>query len=307
MRREYRPLQPIRQPKRSDQEQTFAFRRSRTITGSATDSVRAVSEHRAQLQSPRLHEHSLRHHRRKLASLLVLSVVAAAALWYVVTSFIGNNVAVGTAATQPVGSQLDTARYQTLVKRYLDEHPFERFSFALEATAFERYMVDNAAELSGAALTKDSALGNATVTLKLREPIVAWNIRNQRYFVDATGNAFTTNYFAMPTVVVADKSGVNADVGSIASTKLLRFIGRVMTLVNASGLPPVQSVELPADSTRQVDFRLRDKPYSIKTNQDRDPAGQAADIINAVTYVEEKGISPQYLDVRVSSKAFYRD
>jgi hypothetical protein len=40
---------------------------------------------------------------------------------------------------------------------------------------------------------------------------------------------------------------------------------------------------------------------------DRDPAGQAADIVSAVRYVQQKQINPEYLDVRVASKAFYRE
>lgn len=296
----------MRQPRSADTEQSFAFRRSRTITGSAAVNVRAAGEDRGQLRSPRLHEHSLRKHRRKLSFYLLLTVLLAGSLWYVVSSYIAT-VTVGTQTTQPTQTPLQNATYQGLVDRYFSDHPFERFRFTLNERSFNQFMTTNAAEVSAAALETSGKLGEGALTLHLREPVVAWTIKDQQYFVDADGVAYTTNYFAAPTVVVTDKSGVSADAGVVASAKLLRFIGRVITLVNQSGIAPVQSVELPTNSTRQVDFKLRDHEYVIKAHLDRDPAGQAADIVSALRYVEAQGITPAYLDVRVSSKAYYRD
>ena len=305
MRRDNQP--PVRQPRSSEADQSYAFRRSRTITGSAATNVRAAGEDRGQLRSPRLHEHSLRKHRRKLSAYLLLSVLAAGVLWYVISSYIGNTINVGTSTTQPVSHSLDAAKYQDLAKRYLAERPFERFEFALNEEEFSRFMSTEAPEVSAATLTAGESLGSGQLSVRLREPVASWTIKGKQYFVDTDGLAFTTNYFAVPAVVVTDKSGINADAGVIASTKLLRFIGRVVTLVNKSGLPPVEAVTLPAGSTREVDFKLKDREYSIKAHLDRDPAGQATDIINAVKYVDSKGIAPKYLDVRVSSKAYYRE
>jgi len=76
MRSRRRQEQPVRQPRMDADEQSYAFRRSRTITGSTTDNVRAAGENRAQLKSPRLHEHSLRKHRRKLLAYLLLILTA---------------------------------------------------------------------------------------------------------------------------------------------------------------------------------------------------------------------------------------
>ena len=298
---------PVRQPRSSEADQSYAFRRSRTITGSAAASVRAAGEDRGQLRSPRLHEHSLRKHRRKLSAYLLSSIAVAGMLWFVIASYIGDTVTISTASTQPVSRSLDSAKYQDLMKRYLADRPFERFEFALNDTAFSQFMSTQAPEVSAATLSTGDNIGTGQLSLSLREPVASWTIKGQQYFVDADGLAFLTNYFAVPAVVVADKSGINADAGVVASTKLLRFIGRVVTLVSQSGLTPVEAVTLPAGSTREVDFKLRDKEYLIKAHLDRDPAGQAADIINAVRYVESKGIAPTYLDVRVSSKAYYRD
>lgn len=307
MRRDKHKQAPVRQPRAASDDQSFAFRRSRTITGSAATSVRAAGEDRGQLKSPRLHEHSLRKHRRRLMLYLVIILLACSGLWYVISSYIGGTVAVGTSTVQPVRVALDTSRYQALVAEYLQDRPFERFTFALNDRALSGYMAAKAPEIAAASLKKGQGIGNAELALQLREPVVAWTIKNQQYFVDADGMAFTTNYFAAPGVVVTDKSGISADAGLVASNKLLRFIGRVITLVDQAGITPVEQVELPANSTREVDFKLKDRGYIIKAHLDRDPAGQAADIVNAVRYIESKGLSVAYLDVRVSSKAYYRD
>lgn len=288
-------------------EQSYAFRRSRTITGSAATAVRAAGEDRGQLRSPRLHEHSLRKHRRKLTFYLFLSAIASVALWYALSSYIGDAITVGTRSTQSATRPLDETRYRQLIKRYLADHPFEHFTFALNEKVFSSYVQANAPEVSDASLDTGSSLGTGQLTLQLREPVASWTIKNQQYFVDADGLAFTQNYFAVPAVVVTDRSGINADAGVVASAKLLRFIGRVMTLVGQSGAATVEAVTLPPNSTREVDFKLTSRPYTIKAHLDRDPAGQATDIINAVRYVDAKGLHPQYLDVRVSSKAYYRE
>lgn len=299
---------PVRKSRADAMGGSFAFRRSRTITGSAAPSVRAAGEGRGQLQSSRLHEHSLRGHRRKLLAYLSLSLLACGLLWYVVAGYIGGGaLQTATASTQALKTQLDASRYQTLVNQYFLQHPFERFAFSLHKDAFSQFITAHAPEVLVAQLEKGAGFGAGSLTLTLREPIVAWTIKNQQYFVDTEGVAYTVNYFNTPTVVVTDKSGISAEAGVVASAKQLRFIGRVITLVNASGISPVEQVELPTNSTREVDLKLKDHAYSIKAHVDRDPAGQAADIINAVKYVDARGINPQYLDVRVSSKAFYRD
>lgn len=305
--RQTRRQEPVRRSAEPDSTQSYAFRRSRTITGSAAASVRAAGEERGQLRSPRLHEHSLRKHRRKLSVYFLAVIAASGLLWYVISSYV-TTVSVATNTTQPTRLAPDSARYQQLVETYFRNHPFEQFRFSLNEAGFERYLKSEAPELSSAQLTDGSGgIGSASLVVGLREPVVAWTIKNQQYFVDADGVAYTTNYFAVPSVVVTDKSGVSADAGVVASGKLLRFIGRVITLVNDSGVAQVEAVELPTNSTRQVDFRLTGKPYPIKAHLDRDPAGQAADIVSAVRYVESKAIQPEYLDVRVAAKAYYRD
>lgn len=309
MRQERRGKQQVRRHHTEQGDDTsFNFRRSRTITGSSASSVRSAGEERGQLRSPRLHEHTLRKHRRRLLVVLVICVAAIFSIWYAISNFVSSSVQVATLEPQPITKDLDTSRYSELANRYFSDHPFERFSFALDTEKFDEYIRSHVPEVSRATIEPGvNAFDKSLLAVQVRQPVASWTIKNQKYFVDDTGSAFTVNYFAEPTVVVNDKSGINAEAGVFASNKLLRFIGRVTTLVDASDIPPVESVVLPANSTRQVDFTLQGLKFPIKTNVDRDPAGQAADIINTVRYVSAKELRPAYLDVRVTSKAFYRD
>lgn len=296
-----------RQPSRPD-DASYAFRRSRTITGSATDTVRAATEERGHLRSPRLHEHSLRKHRRKLFAYLSLIVIFCFGLLYVILSYIGGSVTMSTHSNQATIVAISEQHYQPLVEQYFKEHPFEQFTFSINENTFRDFMRAHAPEVDSAMLAKADGFGAAELVLQLREPVVSWTIQGRQYFVDASGSAFERNYFAVPAVAVVDNSGVNTDLGIVTSTKLLHYIARVMTLVGtARPDSPIVSVDLPAGSTREVQFKLKDRDYVVKGNLDRDPAGQAMDITNAVNYIEAKGIDPAYLDVRVSSKAFYRD
>jgi cell division septal protein FtsQ len=294
--------EPVR---RSAAQDTYSFRRSRTITGSTSSGVRTVGEQHSQLKSPRLHEHTLRRHRRKLLLYLGVALLASGSLWYLVSQYIGESIQASPVITQSE-LRINTKKYEDLVHAYLNEHPFERFAFALNPGSLDAYIVAKSPEVKHASMTKSEGLGNGELSLTFRQPVAAWTIQQHRYFVDAEGTIFTENYFSTPPVTVVDKSGINADAGVIASNKLLHFIGRLVTLIDASGAGIVETIELPPSSTREVDVHLVDKPFSIKTNLDRDPAGQAMDVKNAISYVNAHQITPQYLDLRVSSKAYYR-
>lgn len=291
MRRDPTPKSSVRRPSSPADGQSFAFRRSQTITGSRATSVRAAGEGRGQLQSPRLHEHSLRKHRRRLTLYLLGILAVASGLWYIVSSYIGNrDIIVAHSTSQTLRIPVDTARYQKLVETYLNDRPFERFAFAHNGQEFDQFIKAQAPEVTRATLERTDTFGEAILTLQLREPVVAWTIKQQQYFVDAEGSAFLINYFALPTVIVSDQSGISAEAGVVASEKLLRFIGRVITLVNQSNVTTVERVELPANSTREIDFKLQGRDYIIKAHLDRDPAGQAADIVQAIRYIDSHGI-----------------
>lgn len=294
---------PIRQPRITSQNESYAFRRSRTLTGSTAPTIRSVSEDRAQLKSPRIHLHELRSHRRKLGFYLFGTIALLAAGGLLVIQFVGG---VADVRSTPVTSTADTSRYVKILDDYYSAHPAERFRFALSKSRLMSYLADKAPEVASMNVQGSSNIGYADLAIEFRQPVVAWEIARQKYYVDANGHDFKINYYPEPTVIVKDQSGINPDTGAVASNRFLHYLGRVVSLVNASGIAKVTGVVIPPNTTREVDLQLEGRGFVVKTLLDRDPAAQTTDILNVLKYLDARGIKPQYVDVRIAGKAFYK-
>lgn len=294
---------PIRQPRITEQNESYAFRRSRTLTGSTAPTVRSAGEDRAQLKSPRIHLHELRAHRRRLSLYLFGALVVIVAGGLLITQFVGK---VGDVQSTPQNSAVDAAHYTQVLDEYYGAHPFERFRFALNQQRLSDYLAQKAPEVASMKVAGSHLIGQATMTLSFRQPVVVWEISRQKYYVDADGHDFKINYYAEPAVVVKDQSGISPDVGAVASNRFLHFLGRVVSLTNQSGVAKVNGVIIPPNTTREVDLQLEGRGFIVKTLLDRDPAAQTTDILNILKYLDAKGIKPQYVDVRIAGKAFYK-
>lgn len=295
---------PLRNPKPVDESSALTFRRSRTLTGSASEHVRTASEPRAQLKSPRLKEHELRAHRRRLGLTLAGVCAIIIALVGLLSQFIGS-ISITVQSSQPLTRQVQESGYERVLNTYFAARPFERFRFALNETALTRHLERHAPEIAEVTFDQ-TGLGAAAANIRFREPVVTWQLRASRAYVDREGFAFTTNYYRDPALSVKDDSGIEAASGAIVSDRFLRFMGRVIALTNESGVVTVSGVIIPRGTAREIDFTLEGRGYFVKTQLGRDPASQAADIVNAVRYIDAKGYTPQYVDVRVAGRAAYR-
>lgn len=200
----------------------------------------------------------------------------------------------------------DVTSYQQTINNYLSSHPSERFSFSLRGDGLLRELQGKYPEVHSVTVTTRPWLQAAHVTVELRKPIASWTIGSTKYYIDSGGVAFQKNYGPEPTLVVEDNTGIDpTSTAAVASERMIRYIGRLVALLQQNELA-VQRLELPPATSRQVDVWLAGKPFSIKTNIDRDPAGQVADIVNGVKYLTQQGIVPSYADARVSSKLYYK-
>lgn len=294
---------PIRQPRITEQNESYAFRRSRTLTGSTAASIRSAGEDRAQLKSPRIHLHELHAHRRRLALYLFCALLVLAGGSLLITQFVGK---VATVQTTPQNTAIDTNRYIQALDGYYGAHPLERFRFALSSQRLSDYLAQKFPEVASMKVTNSSHIAEATMTLQFRQPVVVWEISGQKYYVDAEGHDFKVNYYPEPSVVVKDQSGISPDSGAVASNRFLHFLGRVVSLTNASGVAKVNGVTIPPNTTREVDLQLEGRGYVVKTLLDRDPAAQTTDVLNILKFLDARGIKPQYVDVRIAGKAFYK-
>lgn len=297
--------EPVRRPDVSRDDLTF--RRSRTLTGSSSEDVRVAGEGRAQIKSPRLREHELRSHRRKLGVYLVIVAGCCAGIIALLAQFNGI-ITLAVQSQSPLVKPVDEAKYKSLLDQYYMERPQERFRFALNESALATYFEEKAPEVAEVAV-ESSGIATATANITFREPVVVWQQRGQRAYVDGVGHLFRQNYYNEPSVTVKDDSGLDSSSSEgnlIISDRFLQFMGRVIALTNESGAARVTGATLPRGYAREIDFNLEGRGYVVKTQLGRDAASQATDIINAVTYIEAKGLKPQYVDVRISGKAAYK-
>lgn len=294
----------LRQPRMMEGQDTYTFRRSRTITGTVTDQVKTADVADSQLKTPRMRLHELHMARRRLATRLLITLLILAGLTYLMYQYTGTSRAISYTAT-PVATTDDEGYISTIHKYYAD-NPLQQFLFSVDTAAMSRYVQAVHPEVASVAVARTK--NGIRHVLTLRQPILSWTTRKGQFYVDATGTPFTRNYYREPSLKVQDKSGISdSSGGAIISSRFIRFVGLVISALQDKGVASVQQVVLPPNTTHEVDFRVSGYNFDIKTSIDRDPAGQAEDIANALSYIAEKGISPSYIDVRVEGKAFYRD
>ena len=203
---------------------------------------------------------------------------------------------------------LDSSVYESKIQDYLSLHPLERFRFVIDTDSLTAYVQQNGCPevLHVASNDRFDGLGATMFSLEFRRPAVSWSTGSTNLYVDETGAAFTRNYFADPTVKVIDQTGIGTqDNQVLASSRFLGFIGTVIGRMKRYDLI-VTSVMLPEATTRQIAINVENVPYPIKLSVDRSAGEQAEDASRAIRYLMDKGITPEYIDVRVSGRAFYK-
>lgn len=233
---------------------------------------------------------------------MVIAVIGL--LTFLLSQFAGI-IRINTLSASPLEQKVDDQLYLKVIDEYFGAHPIERFRFALNKDALARFMEEKLPEVASLSF-ENTSLITANADISFREPVVAWQLQSQRSYVDGDGHAFTRNYYLEPSVTVKDDSGIDPSSGAIVSDRFLQFMGRVIALSNASGVVKITGATIPRNTTREIDFNLEGRGYIIKTQLGRDAASQAADIVNAVKYIDGRALQPSYVDVRISGKAAYR-
>lgn len=285
----------VRQPRLSDGG--GMFRRSRTLTGSISSRVASAVETASNLKSPRLEEHELRGHRRRLGVWLFGVVVLAAGTLWLLDSWMA--FAVPSPLAEP---------YQGVVDSYYATHPLERFAFWRNNLNLLDYVQTSHPEVEQIAVAQTSGIARYTLDVTLRTPVAKWVLGGRTYYVDTNGVAyeFANQVTTGPLVQVRDDSGLPLASQQVASRRTMQFIGQVVAQVKARGAMNVSEVILPAGTLKEIDIVLQDRPYHIKLNIDREPVGQAIDIVHAIGYLDTHGLTPRYVDARVEGKAFFQ-
>ncbi len=284
------------------QEANITFKRNRTLTGSVSSRVVSASEPLADLRSPRTHAHHLARQRRKLGGVFIavmLALFVVAGLLYELTA------TPVVASTDPVVS-LQKGRYEKAIEDYLGRWPVERLRFALNEQRLQEYLQRSLPEVEMIKEDGFSGFGASRFIVGTRQPIAGWLIGDKQYYVDASGVPFQINYYTDPVVKIVDNSGIKQTTGTaIASSRFLTFVGLAVSLANDKGMK-IEEAIIPLATTRQVELKAEGYSYPVKLSLDRPVGEQIEDMQRAMAWFDQKSVTPKYVDVRVSGKAFYR-
>lgn len=102
---------------------------------------------------------------------------------------------------------------------------------------------------------------------------------------------------------VVDEDGTVAGQGITRAMK--EYISKTEAKFKEDGFM-VEKVVVPTGKIREVDFYLAGKSFYIKMNTDRGVAVSVEDAERMMEYVESTGITPEYVDVRVERKGFWK-
>ncbi len=286
--------QKSRRAKLANEQNEYSFRRNRTLTGSTSNKVNPTAKGLAQLKTQRLKTHELHLIRKKIIRVLLIV--------FLLANFVGS-IKID---YSKVKSKPDVSSYSKSIEAYFLGRPMQRFGFMLDQQQLEDYMLNKHGELKAFEVHRYWYGGVSSFVASFRKPILVWQVADQKLYVDSEGVPFLFDNYKSSPVSVKDDSGIVPEKGeSIASQRFIKFLGKTVGAVNKGEKGRVVEIIIPS-SAREIDLKLEGRGYIIKTHIDRDPLQQAEDIINALAYLDSKNIVPQYVDVRVAGKAFYK-
>ena len=285
-------------------EQRYAFRRNRTITGSTSSDIKSGNELNATVRSPRAQAHHLSSLRRRVIIYLGLVLLVVFLLYLLLSQLIAATV-IKVEGTVALSAQ-DSSGYQQSLDEYFAARPLERLRFSLDNPKLLSHMQASHPDIESLTISSLDQLGEALVVIKPRQAIARWNVAGKRQYVDAKGVVFERNYAKDPTLQIVDDSGIdNKGSASIASRRFLGFVGLAVGLADNDGLK-VTKITIPSLTTRQIELKLKGvKPY-FKLSVDRSVGEQMEDVTRLQHHLAQKGLKPEYVDVRVKGKAYYR-
>lgn len=285
----------------SSQESSTMYKISRTLSSSRlVDLTRDTSS----VDSTRSKNHHLTLHRRKASSLLFVVVLVIAGLVWMIMQLTAS-VLVSTNDKRLV-STVDMTIYSKAISGYLDSHPITRMRAFLDTETLRQSLASSYPEIKKITDNGKPNINQTEYVVTFRKPLAGWKINEKQYYVDSEGISFEKNYFESPGVQIVDESGVKIEKGGlVASSRFLSFVGRVVAEAAFRGYEVIEA-KIPADTTRQLEIKIKNITPAVKLSIDRGVGAQIEDMDVALKYLIAAGRYPEYIDVRVSGKAFYR-
>ena len=107
-------------------------------------------------------------------------------------------------------------------------------------------------------------------------------------------------------VAVRDESGLPTRGGQeVINRQFLSFLGQAVSEFSQHKMN-VSEVILPANTVRQVWFKVEGRETQIRMTVDRSAQAQVKQVIATLSYLDNNGAKPGYIDVRVDQRSFYK-
>lgn len=281
--------------RRADESQALTpnFKRNRTLIATPPETT-----------SSRTNVHHLTVKRRKVFSILITFVILIIFITTLIFNFTASPRTV--IADKNIVIPIKEGKYNAVIQDYLEANPLERFKFLLNQTSLIKYVSSKLPEVEQISVNGLRSIGAMNYILKMRKPVAGWVINSKQYYVDSKGVSFEINYYSNPQVQIVDDTGAPVLAGvTNVSKRLLGFVGLAVSRAGKYGYI-VTKATLPASTMRQVDISIKDYTYPVKLTVDRPVGEQIEDMDRAQRYFISNGLTPEYIDVRVSNKAFYK-
>lgn len=280
-------------PRRRLEPNADSFRRNQTLAGDVSPA------------SPRQRTHHLTIKRRKVLIIFFIVLLSLAILWLLISN-ITSKVTINISSSINSSKNVDKSIYEKAIQDYLDANPIGRLRFLLDQDALGSFLVNKLPEVGGINQGGRNSLGVTIFYTTMRVPVAGWMINNKQYFVDSSGVSFNVNYFENPSVQIVDQSGISLQSGDvIASQRFLSFVGLAVAQSKENGYTVTQAI-MPPNTTRELELKIKEGDYLVKLSIDRPVGEQVEDMAAALKYFVSKNQKPEYIDVRVSGKAFYK-
>lgn len=150
---------------------------------------------------------------------------------------------------------------------------------------------------------KKKQIRNAIITVALLGAAIAIVIALAGYFRDLAAERealIQEDNPLTPTVTIVDEN-----VGNNLSERAKLFVARLEKDAKDYNLE-IDHVVLPYQKARELDIYLKDRGEYYKMTTERGSAVQMEDAERMIRYLDEKGLHPSYVDLRVEGKAYYK-
>lgn len=262
---------------------------------------RTISSHKKE-QSELSKNRKLVIRRRKLGAFFLGLAIFSILVFVFLLQFVAK-----IAVSSDISSKKNFKKYEKSIEKYLEANPSERFSLNLNKSALLESIQKENPEVFEILGVELSGIASYNFKLSFRKPVASWWVDGREFFVDSEGVSFTENMFSEnPKLSIVDDSGAMVLSGkNVAGSSFFSFVGKLVSSANSQGLEIVK-IRIPPLSLRQIEVSVKGIEYFAKMSTAGSAEGQVSNFRAAINYFSVHKKTPNYIDLRVEGKGYYR-